>query len=266
MSAKESKKGKKSKGAKEPALARSSTGIDGLDEILQGGIPTGNAVLLSGTCGTGKTTACFEILCRGVAMDEPGAILLSVEEPERSIENMVTYQFFDRSFIDDGKLVVRDLNDIYTQLGIDHPDTGLSREDAGKLIEAIVEIVEEGGVKRLAIDSITGVCSRLETRERIRDFFRSFTRTMSSKGVTLYMTSELSPESGRYSTHGIEDVMVDGLILLSNIESRGDLLRTVQVVKMRGTSHSRSRFVMDLTPYGIIIVPVLKSYTKGGGE
>ena len=57
---------------------------------------------------------------------------------------------------------------------------------------------------------------------------------------------------------------VDGVILLSNIESRGDLLRGLQVVKMRGTEHSRSKYVMDITPYGMIIVPVLKSYAKGG--
>ena len=61
-------------------------------------------------------------------------------------------------------------------------------------------------------------------------------------------------------------MLTDGVILFSNLETRGDLLRTVQVIKMRGTSHSRSRYVMDLTPYGMVLVPVLKSYSKAWGE
>ncbi len=55
--------------------------------------------------------------------------------------------------------------------------------------------------------------------------------------------------------------MADGVILLGNRERRGDLLRTLQIVKMRGTSHSRARYILDLTSSGVLLAPLL----KGGG-
>jgi KaiC/GvpD/RAD55 family RecA-like ATPase len=179
---------------------------------------------------------------------------------------MGPFEFFSQSLVDDGKLVIEDMGEIYKHLGIEHPDTGLSQEDGHKLLDAIEKAVDDAGAKRLAIDSLSGVLASFDNESRVRSFLKQMVRTFIAKRITLYLTSELAPESLRYSSMGIEDTITDGVILLSNIESRGDLLRGLQIIKMRGTEHSRSRFVMDLTEYGIIIVPVLKSYTKGGGE
>jgi KaiC/GvpD/RAD55 family RecA-like ATPase len=168
--------------------------------------------------------------------------------------------------VDDGKLAIEDMNALFKQLGIEHPDTGLSRDDAHKLLEAIVEAVDGVGAKTLVIDSLTSVLAAFDVQSGMRTFVKDLVRTFSEKGVTVYLTSELAPDSLRYSSMGIEDAIVDGVILLSNIDSRGDLLRGLQIIKMRGTQHSRSRYVFDLTVYGMTIVPVLKSYTKGGGD
>jgi circadian clock protein KaiC len=242
------------------------TGIEDLDEILQGGVPVGNTVLISGASGTGKTTVCFEILGRAAANGEAGLVLLTSETPDAAITNMAPYQFFDPSMVDDGNIVIQDMGEVYKHLGIDHPDTGLSQEDGHKLLDAIAKAVDEAKAKRVAIDSMTSVLATFDNEGRVRSFLKDLVRSMSDKGVTLYITSEIPPDSIRYSSSGIEDTLADGVILLSNIESRGDLLRSIQIIKMRGTEHSRSRYVMDLTEYGTIIVPVLKSYTKGGGE
>ena len=51
---------------------------------------------------------------------------------------------------------------------------------------------------------------------------------------------------------------------MGNMERRGDLLRTLQVVKMRGTQHSRTKYVLSLTPVGVLLVPLLKGGSKGG--
>jgi len=260
------KKGKKRDKSDSKGVELQPTGIDDLDEILQGGVPIGSSVLISGASGTGKTTTCFEILSHAAANGEPGVIFLTSETPERAIANMGPYEFFSQSLVDDGKLVIEDMGETYKNLGIEHPDTGLSQEDGHKLLGAIEKAVDDAGAQRLAIDSLSGVLATFIDENRIRSFMKQLFRTFMAKGITLYLTSELAPESVRYSSMGIEDTLTDGVILLSNIESRGDLLRSLQIIKMRGAEHSRSRFVMDLTQYGIIIVPVLKSYTKGGGE
>ena len=254
----------KGEGGSPDGVDRQSTGIDDIDDILYGGIPAGSSVLISGTSGTGKTTTCFEILSRAAAEGEPGVIFLTSETPEQAISNMGPYEFFDEGLVSDGKLVVKDMVEIYRHLGIEHPDTGLSREDGQKLLEAIESAVEEAGAKRLAIDSLTSVLATFDNENRLRTFMKDMVRMFHAKGITTFLTSELTPESVRYSTFNIEDTLADGVILLSNIESRGDLLRSLQIIKMRGTEHSRSRYVMDLTKYGIILVPVLKSYAKGG--
>ncbi len=261
-------KGKKGKdsAAVDSAFPAQPTGIEDLDSILQGGVPVGSSVLISGASGTGKTTTCFEILCRGAEKDEPGIIFLTSESTDRAIDNMTAYAFFSSSYVDDGKLTVKDMNELFKQLGIEHPDTGLSRDDAGKLLQAIVEAVDGAGAKRLVIDSLSGVLATFESQNGMRTFVKELVRTIAEKGVTVFMTSELAPDSVRYSSMGIEDVLVDGVIMLTNNESRGDFLRGLQVIKMRGSHHSRSRYVFDLTAYGIIIVPILKSYTRGGGE
>ncbi len=260
------KKGKKRDKSDSAGVELQPTGIDDLDEILQGGVPLGSSVLISGASGTGKTTTCFEIMCRAASDGEPGVIFLTSETPDRAIANLGPYDFFSKSLVDDGKLIIKDMGETYKHLGIEHPDTGLSLEDGNKLLGAIEEAVDDAGAKRLAIDSLTSVLASFDNEGRVRSFLKQMVRTFTAKGITLYLTSELAPESASYSSMGIEDTIVDGVILLSNLESRGDLLRSLQIIKMRGAEHSRSRFVMDLTEYGIIIVPVLKSYTKGGGE
>lgn len=265
MAGRMARKGKKGSEG-EADTDRQPTRVDDLDEILQGGVPKASAVLISGLSGTGKTTMCFEILGRGATNGEPGVILLTSETPERASENMAPFDFFDPSMVSDGKLVVKDMFALYKELGIAHADTGLSQDDGKKLLDTIEKAVDEAGAKQLAVDSLTSVLATFEDEGRVRWFLQDLVRRFTAKGVTVYLTSELSPDSVQYSSMGLEDALVDGVIVLSNIESRGDLLRSLQVVKMRGTEHSRSRFVMDITEFGIIIVPVLKSYAKGGGD
>jgi KaiC/GvpD/RAD55 family RecA-like ATPase len=260
---------KKSKGGDAPRPEGPGlvpTGIGDLDEILRGGIPTGSSVLITGASGTGKTSTCMEILCRGAAEGEPGVMFLTSETPEQATVNYAPFQFFDPALIGDNQLVLLDMNETYRELGIAHPDTGLSVDDGHKLLDTIEKAVDDAGAKRLALDSLTGILATFENESRIRTFLKELVRRMAEKGVVTLMTAEVPPDVVRYSSLGVEDGLVDGVILLSNMESRGDLLRSIQIIKMRGTDHSRSVYVMDLTVYGIIIAPILKSYVKGGGE
>lgn len=260
------KKGKKADGSDAGGPDQVPTGIEDLDEILYGGIPAGSSVLISGASGSGKTTTVMELACRAAAGDEPAVMFLTSETPARAVLNHEPFEFFDKKLTEEGKLVLLDMNETYRELGISHVDTGLSQEDGHKLLEAIEKAVDDAGAKRLVIDSITGVLATFEDDNRVRSFLKDLVRRFSDKGVIVLLTAEIPPDSVRYSAMGMEDALVDGVILLSNIESRGDLLRGFQIIKMRGSEHSRSVFVMDITPYGIILVPVLKSYTRGGAE
>ncbi len=244
-------------------LERCRTGIEGLDNILDGGIPRGNTVLVSGSCGTGKTTLSLEYLVRGALAGER-CLFLSVTEASRKIlQNLATFEFFDPRTVEEGKLVFIDVPVLYEKLGLSKEE--LSSEDVNLLVLAISRLASDMGVQRLVLDSITSVCYRIRHEENIRDLILKLGKSLSDISCTTLLVSEIGPAENRYSLYGVEEAIADGVILLGNQQRRGDLLRTLKIIKMRGTTHSRAQYVIDLTPLGILLAPFLKGGRSGDG-
>ncbi|MEM0343401.1 MAG: ATPase domain-containing protein [Thermoplasmata archaeon] len=240
---------------------RCVTGIEGLDTILYGGIPRANTVLLTGSCGTGKTSLALEFLIHGAVKGENSLFVSVTENSEKLLANIIPYKFFDRSLIKSGRLVFVDLPIMYERLGMVKPE--LSMEEIDLLVAAIGDLVDELGTKRLVVDSVTSVCYKLKTSEKIRDFILKLAKTLSDRDCTSILVGEVPAGSSAYSSFGVEEAISDGIILMANMERRGDLLRTLQVIKMRGTMHSRAKYVLDLTPMGVLLVPLLKGGSTG---
>ena len=77
---------------------------------------------------------------------------------------------------------------------------------------------------------------------------------------TTFLTSEIPPRRFQYSQHGIEEFIADGIVFLGDIERRGDLIRTLQIVKMRGIPHFRAKSAMFISSKnGVEIAPLLKT-------
>ena len=242
---------------------RCVTGIDAIDHILNGGIPRGNTVLISGSVGTGKTSICIEFLIRG-AINGENSLYLSVTEPtDKLLQNVIPFDFFDDRLARQGKLQFLDLPKMYEKLGIDREDLDL--DQTRLLADTIAGLVEEQKIKRLVLDSVTSVCYRIREQERIRDFLLRLGTVLSAKGCTTLLVSEIRSSEEGYSQWGVEEALADGVIVTGNLERRGDLLRTLQIVKMRGTTHSRAKYVLDLTTSGVLLVPLLKGGSVTGG-
>ena len=241
-------------------LERCPTGIEGLDSILEGGIPRGNMVLVAGSVGTGKTTLCLEFLVRGAERSERSLFLSVTEASQKLIQNLSTFEFFHRDLVENGSLVFVDLPKVYDRLGLGREE--MTSEEIGILLRTIRDLVRSLGVQRLVLDSLTSVCYRIRREEQIRDFMLRLGQELKEVGCTSLLVSEIGPLPGRYSLHGVEEAIVDGVILLSNIHRMGDILRVLQIIKMRGTAHSQAQFVIQLTPIGILMAPHL----KGGRE
>jgi circadian clock protein KaiC len=246
-----------------PDRGRCVTGIDGIDNILNGGIPKENAVLVTGSCGTGKTSLSLEFLLHGAINGENGLYISVTEHWESLLKNVIPYSFMDKSLIEDKKLIMIDLGVIYEKLGLAKVE--LTSEDVDIIVKAIGDLIKEWNIKRLVIDSITSICFKLKTEEKIRSFILDLTTVLAAEDCTCILVSEISPGERGYSMYGVEEVIADGIILMANLERRGDLLRTLQVVKMRGTMHSRAKYVLDLTPSGMLLVPLLKGGSVSEG-
>jgi len=246
-----------------PALRdRCATGIGGLDDILGGGIPRGNMILVSGTVGSGKTTLSLEFLVRGAEQGEKCLFLSVTEASNKLIQNLAAFEFFKPELVERGALAFVDVPAIYDKLGLDREE--FTAEDTDLLILTIRGLVKELGARRVVLDSLTSVCYRIKREERIRDFMLKLGQELAALDCTTLLVSEVGQSPGRLSLYGVEEAIVDGVILLGNTRRQGDIIRVLQIVKMRGTSHSRAQYVIELTPIGLLMAPHLKGGRQEG--
>lgn len=234
------------------------TGIEELDIMLGGGIPTGSTVLVVGSSGSGKTTLCMQYLINGAHRGERGVYFTITEPLFKFTKNMEGFNFYDKNLIESGMLNLIDLRIISERLGLNTEKYTV--EDASALLDILRDIADELNVKRLIIDSITALCYRLQTPEMIRDFIFKLGSSLAAMKCTTLLTSEVPPRKFQYSQYGIEEFISDGILFLGDIERKGDLIRTFQIIKMRGAAHSRSKSAMSIsTVNGVELTPLLKS-------
>jgi KaiC/GvpD/RAD55 family RecA-like ATPase len=234
------------------------TGIEELDIMLGGGIPTGSTVLVVGSSGSGKTTLCMQYIINGAKIGERGVYFTITEPLFKLTKNMEGFDFYDKKLIESGMVNLIDLRIISERLGLDSEKYTV--EDAGALLDILRDIAEGLNVKRLVIDSITALCYRLQTPEMIRDFIFKLGSSLAAMKCSTLLTSEVPPRQFKYSQYGIEEFISDGIMFLGDIERKGDLIRTFQIVKMRGAAHSRTKSAMSITTRnGIELTPLLKS-------
>ena len=160
--------------------------------------------------------------------------------------------------VDTGLINVFDMDVLYSWLGIEKSTFDL--DDVHSLIKSIVDIVNTIGVTRLVIDSVTTLCYKIKSEQLIRDFLFTLGKKLATLGCTTILIAEITSatENAHWSSFGVEEAICDGIIVLGDTERMGHLLRFLQVVKMRGTPHSRAKHAIELTPLGVMLTPMLK--------
>ncbi|MEI6795483.1 MAG: RAD55 family ATPase [Methanomassiliicoccales archaeon] len=224
---------------------RCVTGIEGLDAITGGGLPKGGMVLVVGECGSGKSALLAEFLMRGASSGERGLLLSTTLRPDKAISSLPDLDFFDEMMIKDGRLLVMDLE----QLAEIIPEG--EGKQAEKIVKAIDGMVQKTGATRLGIDSFLPLQRELPEADQ-RHLLKALSGMAMDRGCTTVLAYDAR------EVEGYSSVVADGVIMLRTVERHGDMLRTLQVVKMAGTYHSRSRYVFELTPIGTLMTPMLR--------
>jgi circadian clock protein KaiC len=231
------------------ALAgRSKTGIDGLDEMLVGGIPAGDSMLVAGPSGSGKTILAMSFILEGIRSNEPAVIAIFENRPDEYLRSSSATRELD-GLISAGKaklVYVRPLD--------------LSVDEA---LEELQQAVTQLGAKRVVIDSLSGFELALSPpfREDFRESLYRMVSALTHLGVTILMTVEIvdSFTELRLSPQGAS-FLTDGIILLRYVEIDGCLRKVMNVVKLRASDHSKELRAYEITDYGLAVGPVLRGY------
>jgi circadian clock protein KaiC len=227
------------------------TMIEGFDDISHGGLPVGRSTLVSGTSGTGKTLLAVQFLYQGITyFDEPGVFVTFEESPEDIVTNAYSFGWDLSSLIESGKLFILDAC----------PDPEgqevVGSFDLSALIERIQYAIRKYKAKRVSIDSVTAVFQQYDAAEVVRrEIFRLLAR-LKQMGVTTLMTTERVDEYGPVARFGVEEFVSDNVVIVRNALEGERRRRTLEILKLRGTTHMKGEYPFTITDNGVSIFPL----------
>jgi circadian clock protein KaiC len=230
-------------------LAKSPTGIPGLDEITGGGLPTGRPTLVCGGPGCGKTLLALEFLIHGGnEFNEPG-VFLALEENARELAAN-----FASMGVDLPDLIRR------KKLVIDYVPLERSEiEETGEfnlegLFIRLAHAIESIGAKRVALDTIESLFSAFPNAMILRAEIRRLFRWLKKKGMTAIITGERGVET--LTRQGLEEYVSDCVIVLDNRIQDEVSLRRLRIVKYRGSAHGTNEYPFLIDDDGIVVMPI----------
>ena len=228
---------------------RLSTGVPGMDEMIGGGIIAGDAVMLTGPAGSGKSTVATQFVAEGLRRGETAVIAVFEEYPEDYLARADVRNPDIGEMIRAGKLEL-----IYLR------PLDLSVDEA---LAAILEAVQRLSATRMVIDSLSGfeVALAPTFREDFRESLYRLVGTLTATGVTVFMTAEVSEAfpDARFTSEKVSFI-TDEIIIQRYVEIEGELRRVMAVIKVRGSDHSHEFRTYEVTANGVVVGGPLTEY------
>ena len=222
--------------------SRISTGIRKLDEMLHGGLIPEATVLVRGAPVTGKTTLGLQFLLQGIKLDQP-ALLVTFEEFPESIYRDAANLGWDLRALEERNLI---------RILFTSPEIFLaSMEDP---VSPMSELIREAGVKRLVLDSMTHFRKLERDPEKLRRMYSQVANAIKREGITSLLLSEApNAPSLMEDETGHLLYVVDGVILLSYVETDSAMCRALTILKMRGADHAKDIRQYEIGEGGITL-------------
>lgn len=240
-------------------IPKQPTGVWALDEILEGGLPRNAAIVLSGAPGTGKTLFSQQWLYEGMAQyKEKGLFIGFTESIDRTLRNVSGLSFYKKQFTGPGGVEFVDFRNILEKLAF-KANQPLPIEDVQQVVDVVRHIADNMGAKRIVIDSFTALLSLIQSETARRDFVFRVGTALSEIDATVLLIVETKSDD---LTYGVESFVADGLIKFSFVLGQQQMIRQVNVLKMRGTSFRSGPVNFDITTDGLIIYPKIPSYSS----
>ncbi len=219
-------------------MTRKTTGIPGLDGMLQGGFPYPSAILVAGEPGTGKTTLAVQSLFHGASEGEKGLYITAISEPQWLVQRFLSsFSFYDQQLVEKGVVNFIDIGPTLTK-------------NPSDILSTIKKQIEQYHPARIIIDPITPMTDMLQWRGETREFMHELFAYLKAFECLAIITAELSYDD---ISHSQESYMVDGVVMLSYPEEEKVRRKFLEVLKMRGTKHTTGRQLIDITDEGLAV-------------
>lgn len=230
-------------------LEKTPTGIEGLDEITNGGLPTGRTTLVCGSAGSGKTVLGLEFLIHGILdYGEPG-VFMAFEETEKDLtENVASFGYDLEALQQQGKL---SLDHVFIERS-EIEETG--EYDLEGLFIRLGAAVDAVKAKRVVIDTIEVLFAGLKNQSIIRAELRRLFRWLKERGLTAIVTGERG--DGTLTRYGLEEYVADCVILLDHRVTEQISTRRLRVVKYRGSVHGTDEYPFLMGSDGVSVLPI----------
>ena len=248
---------------KEVDITRIPTYIEGYDSHLDGGIPTGHVVLVSGTAGTMKSSVVFNIFYNEVLNNKATAVYLSLEQSSRSLLTHLVNMGYDLTKIplelmDDisklgdtlkrvknskeGMLVFIDVGAVRKEL------KAVTNSPSGDWINVLKNILKkfrtQAAIDLFCVDSLSALYVLSEMKNPRTELFHIFEFLRDSE-VTSFLISEMPLDKNKLSEYEIEDFLADSVIMLELKPRQRRVMREISTVKMRSTNANTDIFTLE---------------------
>jgi circadian clock protein KaiC len=237
------------KPGKLPVLPKCPTGISGLDEITEGGLPRGRPTLVCGSAGSGKTLLGMEFLIRGATQFGESGVFMSFEETGEELASNVASLGFDvNALIAAGKLAI---DHVYVERS-EIEETG--EYDLEGLFVRLDSAIRQVRAKRVVLDTIEALFGGLPNKAILRTELRRLLRWLKTKGVTAIITGEQGART--LTRYGIEEYVSDCVIFLDHRIQNQVATRRLRIVKYRGAKHGTNEYPTLIDERGLSVLPI----------
>ncbi len=215
-------------------MERVPTNIKGFDELVEGGIPKGSSILLTGQAGAGTTIFAGEYLYR----NKGTSLYYTFEKTEEEI--LEEYSSFNWNLQE--KIKQKQFNIIKNEL-----------YQFETFVSDMEDNIDKLNATKVVLDSLTVVGQFFDDEYKMRKGLIELKNMIKKTGATALFLSEIPGNSNQVSTFGLEEFVLDGVIKLDLIQKGSELIRTISVRKMIGTAQDSSIHPLEITKQGIKI-------------